>query len=128
MASLVFCSSFGLLVNQHYCRNELKHASLYAPAKACHAASMANCPMHAPQEKEPKGCCDDQSQYLKHKQEQVQITVELPTAPSDIWLAGINALPPSLLPGINKSIAPYLNYKPPLLVCDLPVSLQAFLL
>lgn len=128
MALLVLFSSTGILVNQHFCRNELKHTALFAPAKSCHAQSMPSCPMHAAAQKEQKGCCDDESHFLKHKQEQVQSETQLAKAPAATALPATCMAFHSPLPSVDKQTIQYLNYKPPLIVCDLPVSLQAFLL
>lgn len=84
--------------------------------------------MHAAAQKEQKGCCDDDSQFLKHKQEQAQSETKLAKTPA-------TAIPPApalgfinRLPDIDKQTVHYLNYKPPLIICDLPVRLQVFLL
>ncbi len=127
LSFLVLFSSTGLLVNQHFCRSELKHTALFAPAKRCHAQAMANCPMHAAAQKEQKGCCDDESHFLKHKQEQVHSETELAKAPAAMALPAPCTAFQGSLPSIDKQTIQYLNYKPPLIVCDLSVSLQTFL-
>ena len=126
LSFLVLFSSTGLLIDQHYCRNELKHSALFTAAKSCHAAAMPNCPMHAAAQKEQKGCCDDESHFLKHKQDQVQSENELVKPPASIALAAPAPVFLTALPAVDKQAVHYLNYKPPLIACDLPVRLQVF--
>ncbi|MCB0583370.1 MAG: hypothetical protein KDD10_29090 [Phaeodactylibacter sp.] len=125
LAILILFSSTGLLINQHYCRNELKHSALFARAKSCHARPAAGCPMHAPAQEEPKGCCNDESYFLKHKQDQVQAEaapVKAPAAGVALFIPAFNTAPPAP----NRQNIHYLNYKPPLIFRDFPASLQVF--
>lgn len=143
---MVYFSSLGFVLNAHYCKEELRSTSLYLPAKSCHEGSMdaahahavpgesmpAGCPMHQTAEKSPVGqhgdksnCCDDQSQYIKQDQEQHFEINQLPL------IADMPVLPPVALASVlfqtDRRSVRYLCYKPPLIVCDLPVSLQTFL-
>ena len=127
LAFLTFFSSSGLLINQHYCRNELKHSALFAPAKGCHAEKKANCPMHAAAHGfQKKGCCNDESLFLKHNQEQIQNEVERVKAPLPATLFALAPVFSSGLFSVDRQTIHYLNYKPPLITRDLPVSLQVF--
>ena len=96
-------------------------------AEPCHAdKAMKSCPFHQKEAPEKKGCCHDESEYFKLEQEQQfeLVSFELPDH------TGPLALPSTLiidLPQIDKKNLHYLNYKPPLLVCDLPLRLQTFL-
>lgn len=130
LAILLFIGSTGLVINKHYCQDELKSMAVFQKAKSCHAAKQTSaCPMHAQQEQDDDqsgGCCDDQSEMVKVEQEQT-----FPVLGMELQLS-IAMLPPSAmafdlssLPSIHL-LPEYLHYKPPPLVCDLPVLLQTF--
>ena len=82
--------------------------------------------MHAAAQKEQKGCCDDESHFLKHKQDQVQSETGPIKVPSSLTLPAPATCFQGQLPTIDPQTIHYLNYKPPLIACDLPVRLQVF--
>lgn len=138
LALLVFISSSGFVVNKHYCRNELKDVAIFVRAESCHIKTKvqkmpAACPMHLakgcemPEQQDERDCCDDESEFVKLEQDQqVQsLTVDLLKHP--VTLVAIFVALKLQLPSQDARTISYLNYKPPLIVCDLSVSLQTFL-
>lgn len=129
LAVLVFISSTGLVLSRHYCRDELKSLALFAKAKSCHEADpMAHCPVHGhamPMDDE-RDCCDDEVDFLKVDDERQLSSAEwqphLPLALSAVVAFGL----PLEDQTAGRGPIPYLHYKPPLLVRDLPVRLQTF--
>lgn len=74
-----------------------------------------------------RGCCDDETEIIKSDEEQIA-----PSSPDDnlLSLAVLVKLPITLhhdLPKFDRRSLDYLNYKPPLLICDYPSQLQVFL-
>ena len=133
LAILVFIGTSGLVINKHYCQNELKSIAVFHNAESCHSKmAMAACPMHAKKdqeqgEKERKDCCNDCSEIVKIDQEQSfpSLDLHLPSPP-----VVQPPLPPTLVLSIlmsDRHSLDYLHYKPPLIVCDIPVMLQSFL-
>lgn len=92
---------------------------------------MPHCPMHNAEkhhgEKESKGCCDDETQYVKSEIDQYAQTSEVEINFSPVLLSVLFITLHIELPSIDNQSLQYLNYKPPLIVCDLPVRLQTFL-
>lgn len=130
LALLLFISSTGLVINKHYCQNELKSIALFVKAKACHSDSaMKNCPFHNPPdgEKKEKDCCNDETEYVKVDEEQLTPTVEYNLPLNPVLISTLFVVLNFELPAFDKQTLHYLNYKPPLIVCDLPVRLQTFL-
>ena len=129
LAFLFFISSTGLVINKHYCQNELKNMALFVKAEGCHTMKQMSCPMHSsPEDENPeKGCCDDETEYVKVDEEQQiqpsEINIQVNPVLMSVLFVTLNLDWPSL----DKQSIHYLNYKPPLIVCDLPVSLQTFL-
>lgn len=133
------------MINKHYCQGELKATSLVFKAKSCHesakenetrethAGMPANCPMHQAQTsntscEEKKGCCSNESEFVKLNTDQEITSFEFQKIQMPVFVTllvfgyHINYIEPESTP------VHYQNYKPPLIVCDLPVSLQTFLL
>ena len=92
---------------------------------------MKSCPMHSSekdQDTQPsKGCCDDQADYLSADVDQVLPGVV--TAPDlEPSFVGVLFVLFNLdFQSSSSSVLHYLNYKPPLIVCDFTISLQTFL-
>lgn len=105
--------------------------AMFIKAEACHSKkAMAACPMHsAPNQdgKESKDCCDDQSELIKLEQEQQfpspNLDLQLPI-PAPLIIPATSSWPNAVLERHSRD---YLRYKPPVLVCDRTVLLQAFL-
>lgn len=64
LAVLIYVSSIGVSVHQHFCQDELKNIAFWQSAESCHSsekvcpASGKKCKMHSNTEDE-KDCCDD---------------------------------------------------------------------
>jgi len=65
LAVLIYVSSIGVSVHQHFCQDELKNIAFWQAAESCHSsdkicpASGKVCKMHANPDCE-KDCCDDE--------------------------------------------------------------------
>lgn len=131
LAFFIFFSSSGFVLNKHFCQGELKSMSFFVKAKPCHQTKQqVLCPIHAAKAndtaKKKKDCCKDESDFLKSGHDQYAFesgTVDLHFMQAFCAFAS----PLVKLPAKNKKTVDYLNYKPPLIVCDLPVRLQTFL-
>ncbi|MCB0853738.1 MAG: hypothetical protein KDD63_16045 [Bacteroidetes bacterium] len=136
LITTVLLSSSGLIIQKHFCQNELKSVSIYVKPDQCHPKASAStpkaCPMHGrekmarPHKPEQKGCCDDSAEFFKLDTKFV-ITSDADFT-ADIQL--IDFYQESPIDDFLESESlkfHYLNYKPPLLVCDVAVSLQTFI-
>lgn len=130
LALLLLISSSGLVLSQHFCRGELKSVALFAEATPCHAKAKRTCPNHppAPEEKKAmKGCCDTEVDFLQLDADQLAADLPSPNLELPVLLAvlqvALDIYPTTIAP---RERPHYLNYKPPLLVSDLPVRLQTF--
>lgn len=90
------------------------------------------CPKHAEMadhtgQMEKRGCCDDETEFLKADEDQIVSYFEWDLKkPVPVLIAAGWPSQMDLHPG-DRQIPHYLNYKPPLIVYDLPVRLQTFL-
>ena len=123
-------SSVGVVLNQHFCQDELKEVSLYKAVKNCHESNpkkQRTCPHHPPPNPETRidtnACCHDTSDYLKSQQEQ---QVELDLLPDVVhatyafplanWTATLH---------IARSLSDK-YYRPPPLPKDFPSFFQVY--
>lgn len=131
MALAVFFSSTGFVLNTHYCQDELKNVALFVKAKPCHPQkNMKHCPLHGSddtnKQNEAEGCCDDRSDYVKSESDQISPVHKTQVEINPVQLNVILIALQIELPPIDSRTRHYLNYKPPLIVCDIPVQLQTF--
>jgi hypothetical protein len=134
LSALIFISASGFVLNEHYCQNTLKSKALFVKAESCkHQDAVKPCSIHGTmpldQKDDPDNdCCKDKSEFLKNDE---QFTSKITDTELLQKFLSANVLCVILhidLPSIDKQTLHYLNYKPPLIVCDdMPVSLQTFL-
>lgn len=131
LASLVLLSSTGLVTHLHYCQNELKEVSFFLETDPCPKEKVEKpCPMHMHSAKHEmpakKDCCEDETHVSK-------ITTEQEAQPFEVRLIqdflALAIIPTSSLKlqDLRVKAKHYLNYKPPLLICEPQSSLQVFL-
>ncbi|MEL7221010.1 MAG: hypothetical protein AAGJ93_06805 [Bacteroidota bacterium] len=134
LASLIFISSMGLMMSRHYCKGELKSTAFFGEATPCHADKrMKNCPMHGSMpidDKNPqkKGCCDTKNELVKHNLEHAELTFGLELTDYPLHVATLTGFFDDTIIGHEGKTKRYLSYKPPLIVYDLSINLQTFLL
>jgi len=126
---LVLVASTGFVVNQHYCKGELKASALFKEVKSCqnHQQTVPLCPLHQKQQNHQKDCCKNLSQEFKADdfESTTQLVVNLD-----------NNLPTSFLrhlliqASISKVSKPtnYQPYQAPLIAQDLTIQVQSLLL
>jgi hypothetical protein len=132
LAFLLLISTSGFMVSKHFCQGELKSIALLVQATPCHQnKAMKHCPMHAASdqngEQESKGCCDTENDFVKAENEQLATEMEPHLIDYPVLLAVLAVLVGLEVVEEDAKTRQFLTYKPPLLVCDLPVRLQTFL-
>jgi hypothetical protein len=131
LAVLIFISSTGFTVNSHFCQNQLKDVCLFFKADDCYKkfnAQKTKKSCHLEKKSCENNCCNNTSEYYKLDQDQQLISFDFkafntPQIIATLWIVLNLELPIETTKSIH-----YLNYKPPLIVSDLPVDLQTFLL
>ncbi|WP_143473541.1 HYC_CC_PP family protein [Flavilitoribacter nigricans] len=89
MVLSLLTSSVGVVINQHFCQDELKNTALFAAVQSCHTTEETPapaCPHHQKQSKrnglDQRDCCNDSTHFLKSTQEQQMEQQDLP-----VWKA-----------------------------------------
>lgn len=132
LACCLLLSSAGLLINQHFCGDQLIHSALFAKARSCHAPAMPACPHHPPtpaEEDTPRAgfsdaCCSDQALFIKAVQVDQQLSAApMPPPP----LAALAAtLPVYAQPNHSFTYQMAWPYRPPPLTFARSVRFQVF--
>ena len=132
MAFTIFISSTALVLNKHYCQDQLKSTAFFFAVKSCHHQKMITvpCPIHGTMEVpagEDDNCCDDETEYLKADQDLINYSFEVSDTEPLVFLAAFvhSFIDDTLL---DKTVpADYTRYKPPLVVYVRQVRLETFL-
>ena len=129
LALWLLISSSGIVLNKHFCQQQLKNWSLFVEVATCHHKKAAPvCPHHPPPEESKKGCCENKSEFFQLDVEYLITNAgfdlaPLPISATSLWIGKLEINPQLYWPTPTH----YLNYKPPLLQYDRPVLLQTFL-
>lgn len=77
-------------------------------------------------QKEKKGCCDDETEYVKSDEEQLAQSFQIGLKDFPVLLATIFVALGIELPALDSNTLHYLTYKPPIVFNDISVLLQVF--
>lgn len=139
MAVMLLLNTSGLALDIHFCQGHLKRANLFGKAKTCLEveACMKKCGMQmkschsAVSSCSPDGdhdnCCKNHSIQLDMDYDYSFVAVTETSNSPDQVIVFFNPNNPTSKTAFSQ-IIPYKNYKPPLLVSDIPVLFQSFLL
>lgn len=141
MAFMMFFTSVGLTMDMHYCGGELKSVSFFGKAKTCHDMAgksetpTKDCPHQkkmAAEKKgcsEDKGCCSNKTVQLQSDQDQkVQTNDFVVSKQLKQFVIAYVAVFFANDFGLQREVANFSHYKPPLIQRDIPVLNQTFLL
>lgn len=126
-ASLVFVSSVGFSLNKHYCSMTKETTYSLFGSLGCECDAPMGCPLHKTKK---KGCCDDQVEYVQlHANYNTPVEIDFQVVSLEIptiyqWLLVYSN-------EIVKESPKFQNANhdpPPLVVEDIPVYIQSFLI
>lgn len=123
MAFLVLFSTSAFAVSMHYCGNTLVDYS-FSKAESCGMEKMdtkktSSCSI------EKKSCCSDKK--IIKDQDEVKSSPQL-DIPQQLFLASFFYTYINLFDGIEQQIIPFKYYSPPLLVSDIQLLDETFLI
>lgn len=124
----ILLSSTGLVVNKHFCLDQLQSISLFTAAESCSTAidvERESAPSDIQIQK--KSCCDDQSEYFKVAEEAAPNNQELDTIQFELEHSSALLDQHTKFSTFQVADIEYAFYKPPLVVCDVIIGIQAFL-
>jgi hypothetical protein len=131
LALLIFVSSTGFTINSHFCKDQLKDIRVFFKADDCYKkyyAQKTKKACHVKKQSCENNCCKNTSEYYKLDLDQQLNSFDFKAFESPQLIATLWVILNFKLTITDSKSTDYLNYKPPLIVSDLPVDLQTFLL
>lgn len=137
LSMVMLVTSVGFAVDMHYCKGELKSFSFVGKAKTCHEmmTTAPACPMHAKMAKDENGtcssdkknCCENEVIYVQSDQDQMPgFSLVLDKSVQQFVVAFVFGFLQSDFTQLDTISGQ--DYQPPLLLRDIPVLIQSFLL
>jgi len=132
LSVVIFVGSTGVVFNKHYCQNQLKSSAVFFHAIPCYAKEKTQgCPMHAAMQMAHQsnagGCCDDRVDFVKSDNDKISPFIHTLSDLAFDLVPAFCAIVLEPTVSFDTRTIHYLNYKPPLIVCDPHAELQTFL-
>ncbi|WP_109299178.1 hypothetical protein [Aquimarina sp. AU474] len=126
LAFVVLFSTMSFTVNMHYCGNTLMNVALYKEAKSC---SMEMQQMQPPSDFHvmKKSCCTDK-QLNFEGQDELKTSFDKLTFDQQTFITTFFYSYVNLFEGLEENVIPFKEYPPPLLVKDIQVLYETFLI
>jgi len=124
LALLVLVSTFSFTIDKHFCGSFLVDQAVFTEASTCgmdmHSHSGADV-------MDQNNCCKD---IVKHIECQNFLNTDFSTLNFDqqVFVASFTYAYINLFEGLPQQVIPYKNYTPPLIVKDIPVLNDTFLI
>ncbi|MCF6181169.1 hypothetical protein [Lutibacter sp.] len=126
MTFVVLFSTMSFTVNQHYCGGEVYDSALFSKADSCSmdekTPSKEDCNVA------DKNCCDTILKIYTGQNELETSDVSSLNFNTQMFLAPFIYTYINLFEGLDTNIIPFKNYTPPLLVSNIQVTHQVFLI
>ena len=121
MAFLVLCSTMSFTVDKHFCGKELVDKAVFSEAKSCgmHA--------HATEDSGKDTCCDEQKVSVEG-QDELKVSFDDLDLDQQVFLASFTCSYLLNFEGEPQQLVPFRHYTPPLLVFDIQLLDQTFLI
>ena len=128
LAFILLFSTLSFTVDKHYCGSSLIGHGVFSPAKKC-KSEMVSCSaeksFHMAKEKD--FCCSNKKESIDGQDELKISSFSFDPVQSN-YLIPLSFILPRLIPELPLKAIPSLYYKPPLLVADIQVIDQIFLI
>jgi len=124
LALLVLASTFSFTVDKHFCGSFLVDQAVFSKALSCGM----DMPSHSGTEvMDQDNCCRNQN-ITVNGQEELNISFNSMDFDQQVFLAAFTFSFNELFEGLPQQVIPYKNYTPPLIVKDIPVLNDTFLI
>ena len=120
MALLVLFSTMSFTVDKHFCGKVLVDQAVFSEAKTCG--------MHADAPSTAEDNCCDEEKVLVEGQKELKISFDDLDLEQQVFLVSLNFSYLGLFEGEPQQATPFANYSPPLLVYDIQLRDQTFLI
>jgi|TARA_R110001632_G_scaffold225613_1_gene358758 hypothetical protein len=126
MALVVLFSTFSFTVAQHYCGDDLVDFSFFGQAESCGMESQQTSDSHNANF-DKKDCCDDVTLSISG-QHDLKLSFEKLSFEQQQFVVSFVYSYLNLFEGLQENVVPFSHYPPPLLVKDIHILDQTFLI
>lgn len=124
LALIVLCSTVSFTIEKHFCGDTLVDVSVFAEANKCKMEALEmelETITKAP-------CCKDKIDVVKGQDELIVKTIDDLDVHQQLFVATFTYSYLNLFEGLPELVIPHKNYSPPILVTDIQVLDQVFLI
>jgi hypothetical protein len=124
LALLVLVSTFSFTIDKHFCGSFLVDQVVFSTASSC------GMDMHSHSEtdmRDRENCCSNQNISIDG-QDELNISFNSMDLDQQVFLAAFTFSFNELFEGLPQQVVPFKNYTPPLIVKDIPVLNDTFLI
>lgn len=124
LALIVLCSTVSFTIEKHFCGDTLVDVSVFAEANKCKMEALEmelETITKAP-------CCKDKIDVVKGQDELIVKTIDDLDVNQQLFVATFTYSYLNLFEGLPELVIPHKNYSPPILVTDIQVLDQVFLI
>lgn len=124
MAFLVLFSTMSFTVEKHFCGQILVDLAVFSEAETC------GMEMHIPssEEKITEDQCCKEEKILVEGQKELKLSFDQLDFPQQVFISSFAISYVNLFEGLPEQVIPFKNYSPPLLVSDIQLLSQTFLI
>ena len=127
MALAVLFSTLSITVHEHYCGGELVDSSMFVKAESCGMDIAMNAPAeNCPEEVKVK-CCEDVVLLIEGQSELKTQVINLEFE-QQLFVAAFYNTYIDLFEGLETNIVPFKDYSPPLLIRDIQLLDEVFII
>ncbi len=123
LALLLLASTTSWTVEQHYCMGRLMDTAFFTTAEDCGMGLADN----ASDEKEIMPCCDDEVSVIDG-QDNLKISLDDLSLGEHLFISVYTYTYLNLFEGLEEHIVPFNQYPPPILIADIQLLDQVFLI
>ena len=124
LALIVLCSTVSFTIEKHFCGDTLIDVSVFAEADKC---KMEVSEMELDKITK-ESCCKDKIDVVKGQDELIVKTIDDLDVIQQLFVATFTYSYLNLFEGLPQLVIPHKNYSPPILVTDIQVLDQVFLI
>ncbi|MFK5983334.1 MAG: hypothetical protein QM499_10505 [Flavobacteriaceae bacterium] len=125
MAFVVLFSTMSFTIDMHYCGDTLVDTAVFSKAKTCGMESMETSTCKSPELK--KKCCSEEQISFEGENE-LQLTFEDLNFEQQVFVSSFIYTYINLFEGLEENIIPLQDYSPPLVVKDILLLDQVYLI
>ncbi len=124
LALIVLCSTVSFTIEKHFCGDKLIDVSVFTEANKCKMEAL-----EIELDKITKeSCCKDKVDVVKGQDELIVKTIDDFDFTQQLFVATFTYSYLNLFEGLPQLVIPHKNYSPPILVTDIQVLDQVFLI